>query len=108
MIIGKHTVFSNVPLKLIFQPKKVIYVFFVFFLILFCIVINSLGSEVGHCVIQFQSINLNPSYTKRKRKNILADILSEFRFYVAKTSKFTEIKPSRWPVMALYLDMSDR
>lgn len=40
--------------------------FFFFFLILFYIVIDSLGSEVGHCVIQFQSINLDPSYTKRR------------------------------------------
>lgn len=37
--------------------------FFFFIIVLFYIAIDSLGSEVGHCVIQFQSINLNPSFT---------------------------------------------
>lgn len=43
--------------------------------------INSLGSEVGHCLIQFQSINLSPSFTKRKRKNTLLSGFSFFFFH---------------------------
>lgn len=81
---------------------------FGFFLILFYIVINSLGSEVGHCVILFQSINLNPSYTKKEKEKHSGRYIFFTPFYVAKISKFTQIKPSRWPVLALYLDMSDR